>query len=45
MGGGPRHQHAHAWHLARSSERLLRACRERPRRRSAADEFDELASI
>src|SRR5205809_5109313 len=30
MCGGPGHQHAHAWHLAHSSNRLLRARRERP---------------
>src|SRR6516162_2918907 len=42
MCGGPRHQYAHAWHIARSANRLLGPRRERPRRR-AAEKRDELA--
>jgi len=44
MRGGPRHQYAHAWYLARSADRLLRARRERPRRR-ATEQRDELAPL
>ena len=42
MRGGSGHQYAHAWHLARSANRLLRVRRERPSRR-AAEQRDELA--
>jgi hypothetical protein len=38
------HQHAHAWHLAGSPDRLLRARRQRPRRRRTAEQRDELAT-
>ena len=43
MRGGPGHQHAHAWYLACSANRLLRARRQRPRGCRAAQERDELA--
>jgi hypothetical protein len=42
MRGGPGHQHAHAWHLARSSNGLLCARRERPRGRRAAEQGNEV---
>src|SRR5262245_21265088 len=35
MCGWPRHQYAHAWHLARSTNRLLRPRGRRPHRRAA----------
>jgi len=44
MCGGPRHQHAHAWQLARSFNRLLCARRQRPCRCRAAEQRDELAA-
>jgi len=43
MRGWPGHQDADAWRLARSANRLLRARRERPRHRRAAEERYELA--
>ena len=44
MRGGPGHQYAQAWHLARSANRRLRARRDRPRHRRAAEERDEHAT-
>src|SRR5215472_5349619 len=40
MRGGPGHQDADAWRLARSASRLLRACRERPRGRAAEQRYE-----
>jgi len=43
MRGGPGHQNADAWRLARSANRLLRARREQPRDNCPAEQRDEVA--